>query len=73
MGLVSLPETDDGERVLSQLLTFPAGKYDDAVDVCSLMGSAIDQAHSGIVQMEPEEDNDSGYGSREREATSWRV
>lgn len=49
MGKVSLLDTDVGERLLSQLLTFPAGKHDDAVDVCSLMGMVIDQAHPGIV------------------------
>lgn len=73
MGLVSLPETEDGERVLSQLLMFPAGKYDDAVDVCSLMGRAIDQAHSGIVAVLPEEENESGYRGSREEPTSWRL
>jgi predicted phage terminase large subunit-like protein len=74
MGLVSLPEDEYGERVLSQLLSFPAGKFDDAVDMCSLMGRAIDQAHSGIVSAAPEEDdNDSGYGSRREDPDSWRL
>lgn len=50
MGKVSLLNDDRGERVLSQLLTFPAGKHDDAVDVCSLMGLVIDEAHPGIVE-----------------------
>jgi predicted phage terminase large subunit-like protein len=74
MGLVSLPDDEYGERVLSQLLSFPAGKFDDAVDMCSLMGSAIDQAHSGIISAVPDDDdNESGYGSRQREAESWRL
>jgi predicted phage terminase large subunit-like protein len=75
MGLVSLPETEDGERVLSQLLTFPAGKYDDAVDVCSLMGRAIDQAHSGIILPPPGGGHDaSGYKSAgSSSGASWRV
>jgi predicted phage terminase large subunit-like protein len=75
MGLVSLPETEDGERVLSQLLTFPAGKHDDAVDVCSLMGAAIDQAHSGIAAVVNERTGSrNGYAPvRESGGSSWRV
>ena len=74
MGLVSLPDDEYGERVLSQLLSFPAGKHDDAVDMCSLMGSAIDQAHSGIVAAEPEpEENLSGYSRIQPEGDSWRL
>jgi predicted phage terminase large subunit-like protein len=75
MGLVSLPETADGERVLSQLLTFPAGKHDDAVDVCSLMGAAIDQAHSGIAMPANERSAArSGYAPvRESGGASWRT
>ena len=36
MGHVSLPEGPVGERLMSQLLSFPAGKHDDAVDVFGL-------------------------------------
>jgi predicted phage terminase large subunit-like protein len=49
MGNVSLLKDERGERVLSQLLTFPAGKHDDAVDVCSQIGMMIDQAHPAII------------------------
>lgn len=76
MGLVSLPMTEDGERVLSQLLKFPAGKHDDDVDVCSLMGQAIDQAHSGIVPLpDPATDKRTDYVSpyTADEGESWRV
>lgn len=31
------------ERVIDQLLRFPAGKYDDAVDACGLIGRFVDQ------------------------------
>ncbi len=41
-GKVYLPKnTDWAERLLHQLTRFPAGKYDDAVDVCSLMGRML--------------------------------
>ncbi|MEM8615483.1 MAG: terminase family protein [Pseudomonadota bacterium] len=53
MGHVSLPEGPIGDRLLSQLLSFPAGKHDDAVDVFGLMGRVIDQAHPAFVEAEP--------------------
>lgn len=53
MGKVKWPlHTEWGQRVLNQLLSFPAGRHDDAVDCCSLMGMVIDQAHPAIVTPE---------------------
>jgi predicted phage terminase large subunit-like protein len=40
---------EDSERVSSQLLRFPAGKFDDAVDVMSLIGRALDDLYGGSV------------------------
>ena len=37
-GKVYLPDNEVGHRILRQLLEFPAGKHDDIVDVCGLMG-----------------------------------
>jgi hypothetical protein len=31
------------QKVVEQLLAFPAGKYDDKCDVCGLLGRGIDQ------------------------------
>lgn len=46
MGKIYLPTGRPwAERLLDQLLRFPAGTADDAVDVCSLMGLALDMAH----------------------------
>ena len=47
MGLVNLPRTEWADRLLDQLLRFPAGKHDDAVDVCSLMALALDSMPAG--------------------------
>lgn len=33
------------ERVIDQLLAIPAGRYDDAADVCGLAGRGLDQYH----------------------------
>jgi predicted phage terminase large subunit-like protein len=45
-GKVYIPNTPWGERLLSQLLKFPTGKWDDAVDVCGLFGRILDQTYS---------------------------
>ncbi len=42
-GRVHFPDTAWAERVVSQLLRFPGGRYDDAVDACGLIGRFIDQ------------------------------
>jgi len=49
MGQVEIADTEYGEHLLTQLLQFPAGSKDDAVDMAALMGMAIDQAHPAIL------------------------
>lgn len=44
MGKVFFPNTDWAKRVINQCVGFPAGKHDDAVDVCALIGLTIDKA-----------------------------
>lgn len=75
MGEVSLLDDERGERVLSQLLKFPAGKNDDAVDVCGMIGRALDEAHPAIVPVKTEQEvNPSGYRPVSREGgDSWRI
>lgn len=48
MGKVHIPLTDWGDRLINQLVAFPAGEYDDAVDNCALIGLAISTAHEAI-------------------------
>jgi len=33
-------------ELMSQLMRFPAGKYDDGVDVCSLIGRGLEHART---------------------------
>ena len=75
MGEVSLLDNDMGERVLNQLIAFPAGKHDDAVDVCGMMGRALDMAHPAIVPVDkPKAKTFSDYrGAGEGGGDSWRV
>lgn len=49
-GMVHIPNTEWGDRLLDQLCKFPAGKHDDAVDVCALMAMAIQMAHPAIMR-----------------------
>lgn len=59
MGKVWIPRTEWGDELLSQLLVFPAGKYDDGVDVCGLFGRLLDQVYGPRAEKslpEPERD-----------------
>lgn len=42
-GMVRFRDNANSRRVVAQLLALPAGRYDDAADVCGLIGRAIDQ------------------------------
>ena len=49
-GMVYLPTQEDwAQRLLRQMLTFPVGVFDDAVDVCSLIGRYLDQMRDARV------------------------
>ncbi len=49
MGKVYFPKNKVwAEELQSQLLAFPAGRNDDKVDACALLGMAIDMAHPAI-------------------------
>ncbi|MEL7445574.1 MAG: terminase family protein, partial [Pseudomonadota bacterium] len=53
MGMVSLPEGPEGDRMLDQLVAFPAGKHDDFVDTLGQLGRVLDEAHPGIAPRAP--------------------
>jgi hypothetical protein len=73
-GRVKIADTDYGHRVLNQMLQFPAGLHDDAVDMVALMGLAISEAHPAIptapqaprIEIDP-------YEREKEEEDSWRV
>lgn len=56
MGKVYLPRNELGERLLGELLRFPAGKHDDAPDVFALFGLMIHRAIAGDEEPEPPPD-----------------
>lgn len=72
-GQVKIADTEYGHHVLNQLLQFPAGKYDDAVDMVALMGMAIAQAHGALLPVDKKpEPKVRDYEDTEDEA-SWKV
>ena len=72
MGKVYLPNTEDGHRLLDQLLRFPAGANDDAVDVCSLFGQLLDQVIPAMTEKPVVIDPGDLWG-RKRGVNSWKT
>jgi len=73
-GMVHIPHSDWGDRLIEQLCKFPAGTYDDAVDVCALIGMAVNSSHPAILEtVETEIQPIDGYGWDEEEESSWRT
>lgn len=74
MGKVYLPKSADwAQELLRQMLSFPVGKHDDKVDVCALMGMALDQAHPAIApQTKPKKPRDM-YAEDDNDEESWRT
>lgn len=74
MGTVSLMRGAKGDDVLTQLLMFPAGKHDDKVDCCSLMGMVLDEAHPAIVIERPKAPaRDMWADGRVSEGVDWKT
>ena len=64
MGKLWLPKHRSWKAgVLSQLLTFPAGKHDDAVDVLSLLGRGLDMTVSHAPRPSANTERYAGHGS----------
>lgn len=74
-GKVKLPDSEYGHRLLAQLLAFPAGMRDDAVDMLVNMACAIDQAVPGMLpapssKLPRDRWNDA---FEDNESNSWKV
>ena len=58
MGMVYFPKGKPwAEELVRELLTFPAGKYDDQVDVFSLLGRMLDSMAAGELPPPPADPN----------------
>ena len=53
-GMVRFRKGANTQRIFQQLLAGPAGRYDDAHDVCGLIGRAVDQFPMAFPEPEPE-------------------
>lgn len=73
-GKVAFPQAPWANDVLDQLIRFPAGKHDDAVDCCSLIGRAVYDAHPAIITpaVNPGRPNDR-YTRNRGGAESWKT
>lgn len=72
-GKVWIPMTPWGDDLIAQLLQFPAGKYDDKVDVCGLLGRILDQTFApSEIRVEETTPKDS-YGLSEETEDEWKV
>ena len=72
-GQVSFLDRKWAHDVLEQLVSFPTGKHDDDVDVCAILGMALDQTHPAITL--PEEKDDPGKDAYEddEDEGSWKT
>ena len=73
MGKVYLPNNEKGHRLLDQLLRFPAGTHDDAVDVCALFGQLLDQTIPAMVDKPAEPALLDAWGRKQRGEASWKT
>lgn len=73
-GKVAFPKTPWAGETLDQLIRFPAGKHDDAVDCCSLIGRAVDEAWPAVMaKVNPKNNPTDAYRRSERKPESWKV
>lgn len=74
MGMIHIPLCDWGERLIGQLVAFPAGKDDHSVDVCALMATAIQEAHPALVPtIETSKPKKNDYDWDDEEDETWQT
>jgi predicted phage terminase large subunit-like protein len=77
LGKVFIPNCDFGDRLIAQLVKFPNGKHDDAVDACSIMANALDATHPAITPVTDTTPKKRNYWQeaeqRSTGPSSWRV
>jgi phage terminase large subunit-like protein len=72
-GKVRIADTEYGHHLLAQLLQFPAGKYDDAVDMATLMGMAIADVHPALTASKDATKPVDRYAARDSYDEDWKV
>lgn len=75
-GKIHLPKNATGERIFSQLLEFPAGKHDDIVDCCGLIGRYLQMSVAPkleLVQERKRDRWDRAFDRLDHKADSWKT
>lgn len=73
-GKVYIPYTGWGDRLIEQLCGFPTAKNDDAVDVCALIGLALDDQHEAIIRPSNQDNRPKdAWGRPKGNTSSWRT
>lgn len=74
MGLVRFSKSEAAGEVIEQLMKFPAGKHDDKVDCCSLLGMALDHARPAITaRQEDTRTRRRDYEAEPEDADNWKT
>ena len=60
------------DGLVDQLIQFPAGKHDDKVDVCGLMGLALQEQHPAVLARPKVVELDI-WGRKRKRAQSWKL
>lgn len=72
MRRIKIADTEYGHHLLTQMLQFPGGRLDDALDMAALLPLAIDQAHPAFSAKPSAVKPRDGY-DKQREEDSWKV
>lgn len=70
---VKIADTEYGHRLLAQLLQFPAGRLDDAVDMAALLPLAIDLAHPAVIAKPVQRKVEDRWNHVDESEDSWKV
>ena len=73
MGTVHFPMANWADEVLNQLIRFPAGVHDDAVDACAHLGMALDSLIPAAGATAVRELPTDAWGRRRRGGDTWRT
>lgn len=73
LGMVYIPICDWGDELIRQLLKFPAGAFDDKVDVCGLMGRLIDKVWEISPPVKKDEVRDSWNRNHDDDDGDWKT
>ncbi len=72
-GHVYIPTTQWGDDLIRQLIKFPAGAFDDGVDVCGLLGRLVSEVWDAKTPKEDEQPKARDYRFNEDDEADWKT